>query len=120
MRRDRSAWDVRADRGLPEPIEIAGYYLVAETLTNAAKHAHASTVDVQVDTAVAGDGTDALRVFVRDDGRGGADLSFGSGLVGLRDQVEALGGRLRVQSVHGAGTTVQAELPLGPARGLSV
>ena len=105
--------DVRTDRRLPEPIEIAGYYLVAEALTNAAKHAHASTVDVQVNTVDAGDGTDALRVCVRDNGGGGADLSCGSGLVGLKDRVEALGGRLWVQSAPGAGTTVQAELPLG-------
>ncbi|GAA3056438.1 hypothetical protein GCM10010464_21500 [Pseudonocardia yunnanensis] len=109
--------DVRADRRLPEPIEIAAYYLVAEALTNAAKHAHASAIHVQVDTAAA-DGVDALRVCVRDNGRGGADLSGGSGLVGLQDRVEALGGRLSVQSVSGAGTAVQAELPLGPARGL--
>jgi signal transduction histidine kinase len=106
--------DVRADRRLPEPIEIAAYYLVAEALTNAAKHAHASAVYVQVDTAAAGDGADALRVCVRDNGRGGADLAGGSGLVGLKDRVEALGGRLWVQSVPGGGTTVQAELPLGP------
>ncbi|WP_433286238.1 GAF domain-containing sensor histidine kinase [Pseudonocardia sp. CA-142604] len=110
--------DVRADRQLPEPIEVAAYYVVAEALTNAVKHAHASTIDVQVDTAAAGGDADALRVCARDDGRGGADLSGGSGLVGLKDRVEALGGRLWVRSVCGAGTTVQAELPLGPARGL--
>ena len=108
--------DVRADRRLPEPIEVAAYYVVAEALTNAVKHAHASTIAVQVDTAVAGDGTDALRVCVRDDGDGGADLSGGSGLVGLKDRVEALGGRLWVQSPRGAGTTVQAQLPLTPAQ----
>jgi signal transduction histidine kinase len=112
--------DVVTNRRLPEPIEIAAYYAVAEALTNAVKHAHASTINLQVDTAATGDGADALRVCVRDDGRGGADLSGGSGLVGLKDRVEALGGRLWVQSVPGAGTTVQAELPLGPARGLSV
>jgi signal transduction histidine kinase len=103
--------DVRVDQRLPEPIEIAAYYLVSEALTNTAKHAHASTVRVEVDTADAGDGV--LRVRVRDDGRGGAELAGGSGLVGLKDRVEALGGRLSVQSAPGAGTTVQAELPLG-------
>ncbi len=55
-----------------------------------------------------------LRVWVRDDGCGGADLADGSGLVGLKDRVEALGGRLGVQTALGAGTTVRAELPLGP------
>ena len=108
--------DVRADRRLPEPIEIAAYYLVAEALTNAAKHAHASMVHVEVDTADGAAG-DVLRVCVRDDGRGGADLAGGSGLVGLKDRVEALGGRLWVQTAPGAGTTVQAELPLGGPRG---
>jgi signal transduction histidine kinase len=101
--------DVRADRRLPEPIEIAAYYLVAEALTNVAKHAHASTVHVEVDIA----DSDVLRIRVRDDGRGGANLADGSGLVGLQDRVEALGGRFRVHSATGAGTTVQAELPLG-------
>jgi signal transduction histidine kinase len=103
--------DVRVDRRLPEQIEIAAYYLVAEALTNAAKHAHASavTVTVDIDDAV-------LHVRVRDDGRGGADPAGGSGLVGLTDRVEALGGRLTIQSPLGAGTTVHAELPLRPAR----
>jgi signal transduction histidine kinase len=110
--------NVRTDRRLPEPIEIAAYYLVAETLTNAAKHAHASTVDVDVDVETADAGDGVLRVRVRDDGRGGADFAGGSGLVGLKDRAEALGGRLGVQSPPGAGTTVHAELPLGPARGL--
>jgi signal transduction histidine kinase len=101
--------DVRADRRLPEPVEIAAYYLVAEALTNAAKHANASTVHVEVETG------DVLRVRVRDDGRGGARVSDGSGLVGLGDRVEALGGRLWVHSAPDAGTTVHAELPLVPA-----
>jgi signal transduction histidine kinase len=103
---------VRVDGRLPEPIEMAAYYLVSEALTNVAKYAQASTVDVEVGTA---DGW--LSVEVRDDGRGGADLGGGSGLVGLKDRVEALGGRLRVQSAPFEGTTVQADLPLGrPAR----
>jgi signal transduction histidine kinase len=103
--------DVRADRRLPEPIEIAVYYLVAEALTNAAKHAHASIVHVQIDIAH-GDTGEVLRVCVHDDGRGGAQVGGGSGLVGLKDRAEALGGWLRVQSASGAGTTVRAELPL--------
>jgi signal transduction histidine kinase len=112
--------DVRADRRLPEQIETATYYLVAEALTNAAKHAHASVVHVEVGIAGgAADGRagDVLRVCVRDDGRGGAHFGGGSGLVGLKDRAEALGGRLRVHTAPGAGTTVHAELPLGGPSG---
>jgi signal transduction histidine kinase len=105
--------DVRLEGRLPEPIETAVYYLVAETLTNVAKHAHASTVHVEVDTAA--DNAEVLQVRVRDDGRGGADLGGGSGLMGLKDRVEALGGRLQVQSPLGEGTSVLAELPWRPA-----
>jgi signal transduction histidine kinase len=103
--------DVRADGRLPEPVEIAAYYAVSEALTNSIKHAHASVVHVEVNI-----GEGLLRIRVRDDGRGGADFAGGSGLVGLKDRVEALGGQLGVQSVPGAGTTVWAELPIGPAR----
>jgi signal transduction histidine kinase len=110
--------EVGVNERLSEPIELAAYYLVAEALTNAAKHAHASIVHVEADTAD-GDAGAVLRVCVRDDGRGGADLAGGSGLVGLRDRVEALGGRLWVQTAPGAGTTVRAELPLGPASAAS-
>jgi signal transduction histidine kinase len=107
--------EVRVDERPSEAIEIAAYYLVAEALTNAAKHAQASVVDVEVETVDAGGGV--LRVRVRDDGVGGADLAGGSGLVGLKDRAEALGGRLWVQSPIGAGTTVRAELPLGAVSG---
>jgi GAF domain-containing protein len=100
---------MRIDGRLPEQIEVAAYYMVSEALTNVAKHAHASTVHVEVDTA---EGDTVLRVLVRDDGCGGADLSGGTGLVGLKDRVEALSGRLSVQTAPGAGTTVQVELPL--------
>jgi signal transduction histidine kinase len=106
--------DVRAERRLPEPIEVAVYYRVAEALTNAARHAHASAVHVEVDI-VEDDHGAVLRVRVCDDGRGGAVFSGGSGLVGLKDRVEALGGRLGVHTAPGAGTTVLAELPLGPS-----
>jgi signal transduction histidine kinase len=99
--------DVRVDARFPEPIELAAYYVVAEALTNTAKHAHATVVDVQ---AAAGDGV--LRIRVCDDGRGGADLTRGSGLVGLTDRVEALGGRISLHSPPGAGTTMQMALPL--------
>jgi signal transduction histidine kinase len=108
--------DVRVERRFPEPIEIAVYYLVAESLTNAVKYAQASTAGIAVDTAAAADGCEVLEVRVVDDGRGGADLGGGSGLLGLKDRVEALGGRLQVQSPLGEGTSVLAELPL-PAGG---
>jgi signal transduction histidine kinase len=99
--------DVRTTGRLPEPIEMAAYYLVSEALTNTAKHAAATAVEVRVS-----DGAGCLRVRVRDDGRGGADTTRGSGIVGLTDRVEALGGRLRLHSPAGAGTTVEVDLPL--------
>jgi signal transduction histidine kinase len=103
--------DVRVDGRLPEQAEIAAYYVVAEALTNAAKHAHATAAEAEV---AAGDGV--LRVSVRDDGRGGADFGQGSGLAGLRDRVEALGGHLWLHSPPGAGTTLQVQLPGQVAR----
>jgi signal transduction histidine kinase len=99
---------IAAEPRLPDPVEVAAYYVVSETLTNAAKHAEASRARVDVDV---GDGM--LRLSVDDDGRGGADPNQGSGLVGLRDRVEALGGSISVQSPPGEGTSVRVELPLG-------
>jgi signal transduction histidine kinase len=99
--------DVRAEARLPERVEVAAYYVVSEALTNAAKHARASVIHVELE---AGEG--ALRVRVRDDGAGGADPTRGSGLVGLKDRVDALDGTFSVKSPLGAGTTVQVELPL--------
>jgi signal transduction histidine kinase len=96
-----------ADGRFPEPVEVAAYYVVSEALTNAAKYADAPVVDV----AVAADGG-ALRVEVRDDGCGGADPAEGSGLLGLRDRVEAIGGTMRLTSPAGAGTSLRVELPL--------
>ena len=103
--------DVRVEGRLPEQVEIATYFAVAEMLTNTAKHAQATavTVDVVLDVDV---DAEVLRVRVSDDGRGGADIGGGSGLIGLKDRVEALGGRVWVQSAPAAGTTVRAELPL--------
>ena len=98
--------DVRIDGRLPEPVEVGAYYVVSEMLTNAAKHAHASVVEVD---AEASGGT--LRVSVRDDGVGGADPLRGSGLVGLKDRIEALGGTFSMHSPAGGGTTVSCELP---------
>jgi signal transduction histidine kinase len=104
--------DIDLDRRLPEPIEIAAHYVVSEALTNAAKHAGATVIDVKV-AAYAG----MLRVCVRDNGRGGADVTRGTGLVGLTDRVEALNGRLSLHSPPGAGTTMNVALPLTIAGG---
>jgi len=95
-------------RRLPESIEAAVYYVAAEALTNVAKHANASGATVGVTLA---DG--CARVKVRDDGAGGAELGNGFGLRGLADRVEALGGRLVVESPRGGGTTLSGEIPLG-------
>jgi signal transduction histidine kinase len=104
--------DVAVERRLPESIELAAYYVVSEALTNTAKHAHATVADVRL---AAGEGV--LRVWVRDDGRGGADLAGGTGLVGVKDRVEALGGNISVHSPPGAGTTVEIAFPLAdPSR----
>ena len=91
---------------LPESVEAAAYYLIAEALTNVAKYAHASAARVDV---AGGDGT--VVVEVSDDGIGGADPASGSGLRGLADRVEALGGSLAVTSPGGVGTTLRAEIP---------
>ena len=99
--------DVHVDQRLPEPVETAAYYAVAEALTNTAKHAQATVVDVRVE---AGDGN--LRIHVHDDGRGGAALGGGSGLIGIKDRIEALEGRIALHSPPGAGTTLQIALPL--------
>jgi len=99
--------DVQVAGRLPEPVETAAYYVVSEALTNAAKHAHASAAEVEV---AVGDGV--LQVCVRDDGSGGADFGHGSGLVGLKDRIEALGGRIWLHSPPGAGTVVQIVLPV--------
>jgi signal transduction histidine kinase len=94
------------DQRLPDTVEVAAYYVVAESLTNAAKHAQASEVRVSVVT----DGPN-LRLSVQDDGIGGADPGRGSGLIGLADRVEALGGHLQVSSPIGGGTLLLATIP---------
>jgi signal transduction histidine kinase len=99
--------DIRSRERFPEPVEIAAYYVVSEALTNIAKHAEATASDIVVAVE---DG--ALVVGVHDDGHGGADPAGGSGLVGLTDRVEALGGSLWVHSPPGGGTTVRLILPL--------
>jgi len=99
---------------LSEQVEVAAYYAVSEALTNTTKHAAADLVQIQVDT-LHREGADTLRVQVHDDGRGGATLAGGTGLLGLKDRVEALGGRILLDSPADAGTTLRLELPLTDA-----
>jgi signal transduction histidine kinase len=99
--------DIQVEGRLPESIEVAAYYVVAESLTNTAKYADAQVVTV---CAIVDDGV--LRLSVADDGVGGAAPGGGSGLVGLRDRVEALSGKFEVSSAPGAGTTVGATIPV--------
>ena len=98
---------MRTKGRLPGRVEVTAYYVVSEALTNTAKHANASAVHVSVDPV---DGI--VRLSVRDDGIGGADPTRGSGLVGLKDRVEATGGTLIVQSRPGEGTRLLVELPV--------
>jgi signal transduction histidine kinase len=91
---------------VPEPTQVAAYYVVSEAFTNAAKHGHATVVRLE---AMRDDGT--IRVAVTDDGIGGADPARGSGLMGLSDRIGAIGGKLAIESQPGRGTSVVAELP---------
>jgi len=102
--------DVRVAGRLPERVEVTAYYVVSEALANAAKHAEASAVHVEVEATA-----EVARLAVRDDGVGGANPARGSGLVGLKDRVEAIGGTLSVRSHRGEGTTLRVELPLHPS-----
>jgi signal transduction histidine kinase len=100
--------DLRTEARMPERVEVAAYYVLSEALTNVAKHAQASVVHVRVELV---DGS--LRVFIRDDGAGGAAApTRGSGLVGIRDRVEALDGTLTIQSTVGEGTSLHVTLPV--------
>ena len=103
--------DVQVAGRLPEPVEFAAYHAVSEALANVAKYAQASAAEVEI-----GVGDGVLRVDVRDDGRGGADVGRGSGLLGLKDRVEALGGWISLRSEAGAGTVMRIALPLGDPR----
>jgi signal transduction histidine kinase len=98
---------LRVERRLPGHVEVAAYYVVSEALANAAKHACASVVQVELGADDA-----MVRLTVRDDGVGGADLAQGSGLVGLSDRIEAVGGTLEVTSPTGGGTTLLIEIPV--------
>jgi signal transduction histidine kinase len=103
--------ELQVDRGErpPPSVEAAAYYVVAEALTNVARYAQASTATVRVT-----EDEGQLRVEVSDDGMGGAAITKGSGLQGLRDRVEAIGGRLEIRSRPGSGTRLTATLPLQP------
>jgi signal transduction histidine kinase len=105
----RTELDVTTDTRLPAAIEAAAYYVTSEALANAAKHARASRIDISLAPR-----NGKLLLSIRDDGVGGADPIHGSGLVGLSDRVEALGGSIRVQSRPGEGTQIFVELPLEP------
>jgi signal transduction histidine kinase len=98
---------VHDHRRLPERVEVAVYYLVSEALTNAAKHAHASLVNVDLRVE---DGM--VRLSIHDDGIGGADPRAGSGLIGLRDRVDALGGTSQIISPTGQGTSLHVGIPI--------
>jgi signal transduction histidine kinase len=109
VRRSAVPVDLRVDTGsrYPPPVEVAAYYVVSEAVTNTTKYAGASHVEVTVEQH---DGT--LQLSVRDDGVGGADPGRGSGLTGLRDRVEALGGAIGITSPAGDGTVIQVSLPV--------
>jgi signal transduction histidine kinase len=99
---------VGACRRLPEPIQVAIYYTVSEALTNVAKYAHASAVDVHLTMRET-----TVRLAIHDDGIGGAHIGGGSGLVGLKDRIEALGGKIDIDSPAGGGTSLLSDIPVG-------
>jgi signal transduction histidine kinase len=99
--------DVAIERRLPDAVEITVYYVVAEALANAAKHAQASEVTVHARVTEA-----QLELSICDDGVGGVDPSKGSGLIGLKDRVEVIGGQLRITSTPEAGTSLRISIPL--------
>jgi signal transduction histidine kinase len=99
--------EVHTRRRLQKQVEAAAYYIASEALTNAIKHAEASIVELHADSR---DGI--LEMSIRDDGIGGADPSRGSGLIGLTDRVEALGGTISVVSPPGEGTSLHVRLPI--------
>jgi PAS domain S-box-containing protein len=99
--------DLAIDRRLPDSVEVGAYYIVAEALTNAAKHARATQVEVCADSR-----DDNLYLSIRDDGIGGADVGKGSGLIGLKDRAEALRGQMQITSPSGGGTSLHITIPL--------
>jgi signal transduction histidine kinase len=105
--------DIRTETRPADRIEVAAYYVVSEALTNTLKHSDASGTHLMVEQRDA-----LLHVSIRDDGIGGADPARGSGLIGLRDRVQALGGSIEISSPRGAGTAILVKLPLQPDRPL--
>jgi signal transduction histidine kinase len=105
--------EIKVRERLPDRVAVAAYYALSEALTNAAKHARASLVKVEVGVV-----DERLRLLVSDDGAGGADPSRGSGLVGLSDRVEAVGGSIDVTSRPGRGTSLLVTIPLPPGGAL--
>jgi signal transduction histidine kinase len=99
--------DVRLDERLPAPVEAAAYYIASEALTNVAKHAQANVVEL-----IAAHDKGMLTLEVRDDGIGGVDATRGSGILGLADRVEALGGTISVDSPPRGGTKLSVRLPI--------
>jgi signal transduction histidine kinase len=99
--------DAQIEDPLPDEVAVAAFYVASEALTNVAKHARASVVHIDAATA-----NGALRIVVRDHGVGGAYPGRGSGLVGLQDRVDALGGTIKIDSSAGSGTCVVARLPI--------
>jgi signal transduction histidine kinase len=100
-------FELHAERRLPQHIEVAAFYVVSEALTNSTKHADASVVTIEIDAQEA-----LLLLVIHDDGVGGADPTKGSGLVGLADRVEALGGHLGITSPSGKGTSLSIAIPV--------
>ena len=107
LRTLRVELDVGFEHRLPDQVEVAAYYTISEALTNASKHANAERVRVSVEVEDA-----TLLLLIRDDGSGGADASRGSGLTGLKDRIEGLGGKIRVTSPPGTGTTIEVSVPI--------
>jgi GAF domain-containing protein len=99
--------ELLTERRLPEHIEVATYYVASEAITNATKHARASVVNIQLSEQ-----EEILTLVIRDDGVGGADPGQGTGLVGLFDRIEAMGGRLELTSPLGVGTSLTVEIPI--------
>ena len=99
--------DLTVQHRLPDNVEVAAYYTVSEALTNASKHSNATRVSISVHVE-----DDMLSVSILDDGSGGADPQRGSGLTGLRDRIEALGGTIHIESPTGIGTSLQVKIPI--------
>jgi signal transduction histidine kinase len=99
--------DVRLDDRLSAPLEAAAYYIASEALTNVEKHAHAHVVKL-----IAAHDNGILTLEIRDDGIGGVEAGRGSGILGLTDRVEALGGTISITSPPRSGTTLSVSLPI--------